>query len=135
MKKIVCIFSLVLFTAVFTQAQVVQSSQGTQTSVQTSSNTSAETFYLSGCAMPTSTKPSLSSEDLLIEKNVKIVKVVGSGYDGFWIEKNGVKIVEFTNNADAIGYVLSPGTYTAYPKLPKRTMQASKNVCVNLELQ
>jgi hypothetical protein len=134
MKKIVCIFSLVLFTAVFTQAQVVQSSKTTQSSSQSISNSGAETFYLSGCAIPTSAKPSLSSEDLVIEKNVKISKVSGAGY-GFWIEKNGVKIKEFATNSEAMGYVLSPGTYTAYPMLPKQTQQKAKRICVNIELQ
>jgi guanyl-specific ribonuclease Sa len=84
MKKVAFIFSLVLFTVVFTQAQVVQSSQATQTSLQSSTNSGAETFYLSGCALPTSAKPSLSSEDLVIEKNVKISKVSGAGHR-FWI--------------------------------------------------
>ncbi len=133
MKKIVFIFSLVLFTAVFTQAQVVQSSTSTQTSLQ-STTSGGETFSLSGCALPTSAKPSLSSEDLVIEKNVKISKVTGAGH-GFWIEKNGVKLKEFATNAEAMGYVLSPGTYTAYPMLPKQTEQKAKRICVNIELQ
>jgi len=131
MKKIVYIFSLVLFTAVFTQAQVVQSSQATQTTVQSSTNTGAETFYLSGCAEPVSGTISLSSENLLIEKNVKISKITGAG-QGFWIEKNGVKIKDFAINSEAMGYVLTPGTYTAYPN---HNNKSSKRICVNIELQ
>ncbi len=130
MKKFLLVFSAVLFTAFFANAQVTQSSTGTQTSVSTNTG---EKFYLSGCQ---TTSNALSSEDLVIEKNVKIQQVTGNAQSGFWIEKNGIKIKDFASKAAAIGYVLPPGTYTAYPNLNTTSAKSAKaTVCVNMVLQ
>jgi hypothetical protein len=130
MKKILLVFSVVLLTAFCANAQVTQSSTGTQTSVST--NTGAK-FYLSGCQTISN---ALSSEDLVIEKNVKIQQVTGNTQSGFWIEKNGTKVKDFASKAAAIGYVLPPGTYTAYPNLNATSAKSSNaTVCVNIVLQ
>ncbi len=129
MKKFLLVFSAVLFTAFFANAQVTQSSTGTQTSVSTNTG---EKFYLSGCV---TAKNELSSEEVVIKKNVKIQEATGTAQAGFWVEKNGVKFKSFTTNAASVGFVLHPGTYKAYPNKKKTSSASAATVCVNIVLQ
>jgi len=129
MKKFLLVFSLILSIALYTNAQVIQSSAATQSSVE---KNTGEKFYLSGCV---TAKNELSSEEVVIKKNVKIQQVTGTAQAGFWIEKEGVKFKIFTTNAASVGFVLPPGTYKAYPNKKKNSSASAATVCINIVLQ
>jgi hypothetical protein len=60
-----------------------------------------------------------------------VFKVVCNDCDGFWLERNGQLLQEFPNPQAAIGYVLSPGEYTACPNLLPGKPFASIKVHIN----
>jgi len=71
---------------------------------------------------------------LVIETPIKIVKITGNNA-GFWIKKDGNVIQKFTvtNDPQAVGLELEPGTYQFYPYLVENQQKAV--VTLTLELK
>ena len=59
------------------------------------------------------------------------ISLVEGSNNGFWITKsNGVKVADFKNMDDAMGYKLNKGTYYVYPNLKKNQNKATITVYI-----
>jgi len=71
----------------------------------------------------------LTCVPIKITKSMKITAVDGNCL-GFWIQKGSVTVHKYTNLEDAVGTVLTPGTYYVYPNIKKGLKKADVSVTI-----
>lgn len=88
-------------------------------------STSAQTVVLVGKQAIDLEKntPALSCTPIKITKSMKISKAEGN-CSSFWIQKGSETIHRFSKFSDAVGTVLTPGTYYVYPNIKKGEQKA-----------
>jgi hypothetical protein len=104
MKKILLLFVFVAIAAISVSAQNVTLT-GTQKAGRAGNNAI------------------LDGKAVTIKTNMQI-KTVNCDGDGFWISTNAGVLKRFPDAKAAVGYVLKPGTYYAYPNLKHRQTYA-----------